>query len=395
MKQAIWVLFALLCLITAPINVVTHGNESTIIALTNGSLIDGTGAPVIHDAVVIIKGERLLAVGNPSEISIPAEAQIVDLQGGTILPGFINAHVHQGFIENNLRAWAFDGVTTVRDLGGPRAFGLRDSLSADPRNARLIAAGPMVTVLDGYPDIFWGGGGLIVDSPEDARNKVGQLLDDGADIIKVSLETGGIFGMVGLNSWPILSPAQLNAVVETAHRRGTRVSAHVTNWPQLKLALDAGVNDIAHIVTTEVSDALIRRMVDNRVYWVPTFELMAGMRPPNAQRVLFDNLRRFVAAGGNVALGTDFAGANMTFQLGMPTREMEYMQAAGMTPMQIIVAATKNAAYVCNREKDLGTLEKGKIADIIVVKGDPLQDIHSLTHIQYVFHSGVQIRAPE
>lgn len=399
MKRNVFAVLAFLFIASVLAITTVDGSPIPTIVLMNGTAIDGTGAPAISEAVLIIQGEKILAVGRHSEISIPSNAQIIDLHGGTILPGIINTHVHEGYDERNLRAWAQAGVTTVRDLGNggpqPEIFNLRDRLSKNPQNARLIAAGPMVTVPDGYPDAYWGSGGLIVESPDDARKKVERLLDEGADIIKVSLETGGVFGMVGGNSWPILSADELAAIVETAHRRGTRVSAHVTNWPQLKLALGAGVDEIAHIVTGDVSDVLIQQMVKQNVTWIPTFELMATVRPPNARTILFNNLRRFVNAGGTVALGTDFAGDRMKFQLGMPILEMEFMQAAGMTPMQIITAATKDAAVSCNRGDQLGTLEKGKIADIIVVRGNPLSDIHVLENVEYVFRNGIPIKTPK
>jgi imidazolonepropionase-like amidohydrolase len=105
-----------------------------------------------------------------------------------------------------------------------------------------------------------------------------------------------------------------------------------------------------------------------------------------------DNLKRFVAGGGQVALGTDYAGYSMPFELGMPITEIELMHQAGMTPMQIIVAATKNAAHVSNRDRDLGTLEVGKIADVLIVNGDPLQDLHALLDVRLVVKDGVIIR---
>ena len=99
-----------------------------------------------------------------------------------------------------------------------------------------------------------------------------------------------------------------------------------------------------------------------------------------------------MAAGGQVAPGTGYGGAAMQFQLGMPLREIEWIQAAGMSPMQIIVAATRNAAHVCNLERELGTLEPGKAADVLVVQGDPLRDLHELEHVGWVIHNGVVIR---
>ena len=133
-------------------------------------------------------------------------------------------------------------------------------------------------------------------------------------------------------------------------------------------------------------------MVEADAYWVPTLELWKGVGYGLGNHVV-DNLHRFVEAGGKVALGTDYAGApNVDFDLGMPIHEIEWMQEAGMTPMQIIVAATRNSAHVCNLEHEIGTLEVGKIADVLVVEGDPLQNIHALTNAKLVLRDGVVIR---
>jgi imidazolonepropionase-like amidohydrolase len=164
----------------------------------------------------------------------------------------------------------------------------------------------------------------------------------------------------------------------------------VTVAADLPGALDAGVDDIAHMATDRVSDATIQRMVEASVYWVPTLELWQGVGLRRA--AIADNLRRFVAASGQVALGTDYLGApNVDFDLGMPITEIELMAQAGMTPMQIIVAATRNAAHVCGLERELGTLEPGKLADVLVVDGDPLTDVHVLTQTRLVLRDGVII----
>jgi imidazolonepropionase-like amidohydrolase len=125
-------------------------------------------------------------------------------------------------------------------------------------------------------------------------------------------------------------------------------------------------------------------MIEADVSWVPTFEAMDGQG--------MDNLRRFVEAGGRVALGND-AGYLAGLEIGMPLEEIEWMQTAGLTPMQIIVAATRDAAYVCRRQDVLGTLEVGKFADVLVVDGNPLEDLQALTNVRLVVHGGVIIRA--
>jgi imidazolonepropionase-like amidohydrolase len=323
-------------------------------------------------------------------VKVPKTAQVIDVGGATILPGFNNAHVHDGYDEYTLQAWAQGGVTMVRDMATGRspedAFALRDSMRDDLQCARLVACGPMVTVPDGYPIAKWGVDSITVTSPEDARQKVNQLLDDGADFIKIPLESGAIFGY----SMPMLSPEETAAIVEAAHARGAWVSAHVSVTQDLEKALDAGVDDIAHMVTDELPDGLAARMVESGTYWVPTIELWKGV---GLGFYVIDNLHRFVEAGGKVALGTDYAGApGVDFDLGMPMDEIEWMQEAGMTPMDIIVAATKHAAHVCNLGQEIGTLESGKAADILVVDGNPLEDIHALAETKLVLREGTVIR---
>jgi imidazolonepropionase-like amidohydrolase len=252
----------------------------------------------------------------------------------------------------------------------------------------VVAAGPFITVPNGYPIVPWGATNAVpVNSPEEARAAVNQLIDQGADIIKIALESGGDFGR------PIstLSLPEASAVVEAAHARGILVSAHVTTSPDLPRALDAGVDDIAHMVVDYPSSELLARAVRQGVVWVPTLELWRVVGYGHEPRAVA-NLHRFVEAGGTVALGTDFDGYDAPFQLGMPIIEMELMQQAGMSPMQIIVAATRNAARVSGRLSDLGTVEVGKIADLIVVQGDPLHDIHAMADVRLVLRSGVIIR---
>lgn len=360
-----------------------------VMALVHGTLIDGTGAPPLPDAAVVIQQGRIVSAGASAQVKLPDGVRVIDVQGATILPGLINAHVHQGYSEQNLKAWAQGGVTTVRDLGASPSddlFARRDALLRDPLNARLVAAGPMVTVPDGYPMVPWGGKGLTVASPQDAASKVDQLLDSGADVIKIAMESGGSFR----KNIPMLSAQEAQAIVQAAHHRGGWVSAHVLRTADLERALDAGADDIAHMVEDPLTDALIQRMVKEGVYWVPTLELWQRVGLTDKRTVA--NLSRFVKAGGKVALGTDYAGYAAEFDLGLPVTEIELMHEAGMTPMQIVVAATQHAARVCNLSHELGTLEPSKIADVLVVDGDPLQDLQALSRVRLVVHRGVIIR---
>jgi imidazolonepropionase-like amidohydrolase len=358
------------------------------IVLRNGLLIDGTGAEPVEEAAVLIQNGRIAAVGRNSDVSIPENATVIDLEGATILPGFINAHVHDGFDENNLKAWAESGVTTVRDLGseyGPAFFLLRDDLNNDNENARLIAAGPMLTVPGGYPDVPWQDPSAYpVSTVEEAIQATEEVINEGADLIKISLDRGDIFQMV----LPVLSDTMAAEIVRVAHEEGAVVSAHVLAARDIDLALNAGIDEIAHMAGTYASNDQINQVAQAGTYWVTTLELWYHIGYGYVN-VAIENLRRFVLVGGMVALGTDFAGYAGAFDLGMPVREIGYMADAGMTPMEIIVAATRNAAKVCDLENDLGTLETGKIADILVVNGNPLEDLPgALTDVRLVIHNG-------
>jgi imidazolonepropionase-like amidohydrolase len=357
------------------------------VALVHGTLIDGTGREPVLDAVVAVRGDRIVAVGPGSEVVLSPDTPTVDVESAAILPGLINAHVHEANDLEALEAWAQAGVTTVRDVGtnDPPAefFAFRDSISDDPAYARLVATGPIVTAPGGY-------GMLSVASPEDARQTSGALLDAGADLIKIAIEDD----LQG-RRWPLLPRDEIQAIVETAHARGTLVVAHISRSDHLRIALETGVDDVTHMIIDPLPDDLIGRMVQAGVYWEPTLELWrcaSNLHSTDLDRRAIENLRRFAQAGGLVALGTDYAGYRCQFDLGLPATELDLMRQAGMAPMQIIVAATRNAARVCNLGAELGTLETGKIADILVVDGNPLEHLEDLARVRLVMHNGVIIR---
>ncbi len=368
--------------------------DSADIALVNGRIIDGTGGNVVENGTVLIDDRHILAVGLGSKVKVPANTTIMDVQDKTILPGFINSHVHLGYNRETLKAWLQGGVTTVRDLGAFSSFiadllKKRDALNKVAECSHLSCSGAFINAPGGYPVAFWGGYALAVKSPDDARKAVNQLLDMGVDVIKTAFESGYTFRQSG---WPLLKPDEALELVAAAHERGKPVIAHVTSARDLSLALDAGVDEIAHMVVDTLPDELISRMIQANTRWVPTLELWQGVSqkyPVDFSDMAIRNLGRFVQAGGQVAMGTDYAGSpNVTFDLGMPVREIKLMQKTGMTPMQIIVASTKNGALACNMEDKRGTIEKGKLADILVVDGNPLTDIQALAKVHLVLRRG-------
>jgi imidazolonepropionase-like amidohydrolase len=354
------------------------------LALVHGQVITGTDQTPLLDGVVVIRGGEIVAVGRTGQVKLPSGTEVIDVSGATILPGFINAHVHDADNPDNLRAWAEGGVTSVRDEGAsPGRFEAlletRTLVAGDPHYARLISAGRVISVEGGYGELF-------VSSPEDARQKVQDLLEAGADQIKITLEDG----YAGASGLPKLTDAEIAAIVEAAHERGAKVSGHVTRAEYLAQMVAAGVDDIAHVPYDPVPEEAWGEMVSRKIALTPTFTVYRNFGAPVS--ICVENLRAFVQLGGIVALGSDYGGGPGTFELGIPMYEIEMMSQAGMTPMQIIVASTRQAAWVAGIEDQVGTLEPGKAADVLVVDGDPLTDLQALSHIRLVIHAGVIIR---
>lgn len=354
------------------------------LVLSGGTLIDGNGLPPLTDADIVVQDDRVAAVGPRGTVSIPAGAMVLNLQGRTVLPGFMNAHAHYTHVISNLYTWGREGVTTVRNLvcdwAEYQSCKTFIGQSNDPRIPRVLFTGPCLDVPGGrwYP---YRTNGYWLTSIEDARAKVNFILDRGADLIKVYLEDGSAWG----ESYAVMPPEMLQAIVETAHGRNARVTAHVQVLRLLEMALDCGVDDIAHsILDRQIPEDMIARMVQSDTYLVPTLEIYG---PGGFRSMGQANLKRLVDGGVHVALGTDFEPG---LQTGMPSIEMELMREAGLTPMQIIVAATKHGAHVCGLDAEVGTVEPGKIADILVVDGDPLADLNVLKNNRIlVIHNGL------
>lgn len=356
------------------------------LVIKGGVLIDGTGSLPVYDAVVVISKGLITEIGAENKVKIPANSKIIDVNGGTILPGFINAHVHKAYDEKLLQAWAQAGVTTVRDLAAYpplSSFDDRDRLNGNVRNARLVAAGPQMTggfVPSGYPSP------VFVKTPGQARAEADRILKEGADQLKIMLES----------NWgnQVMPEKVARAIVETAHNLGKKVSAHISLSRDIEKAINAGADDLAHMALNRVPDKLLRRVVKAGIYWTPTIEVWQGFAKKRfvSDTYLLDNLGRFVKAGGKVALGTDYAGGPFPFEMGMPIKEIFWMHEAGMSPSDIIIASTKHAAEVCGLGKKLGTLEQGKIADILVIEENPLQDLANLKRVRLVIKEGVVIR---
>lgn len=387
--------------------------------ITNGIVIDGTGADPIPDGLVALQGNRILAVGKSTDFKIPDGTEIIDAGGGTILPGIINAHSHNATSAAARRIlFLLDGVTSVCDLGTPlmRMPHLEEKgIQAGPA-ARGFKAGPIVTVPGGYPDPPFFFIDYDVQGAQEAEMAVRDLHARRADYIKVALEPG-IFS----DPWPVLSIDELRAIVTTAHELDLLVRAHVKN-AKLDVALEGGVDVIEHVPMPSFFyedlapmfdddgefhlppelETQLQRAIDQGIVLVPTLDVIIddsyweGEMDPETEGItqaVLAVVRFFHEAGGTIAVGNDYG--NPGIDTGIPLNEMHLLQAVGLSPMEIIQAATRHAAYVCGQGEELGTLEAGKLADLIVVAGDPLEDLNAFDEVLYVVLDGVMALSPE
>lgn len=392
------------------------------LVIAHGRVIDGTFGDPINDGIVVIREQRIIAVGEADAFEISADVETIDATGMTVLPGIIDAHVHTTASPKIRRQFLEAGVTAVCDAGSPLRDLPRfeqDRLDGMPI-ARGLSAGPIMTAPGGLPDaVLHQDLNYEVGTPDEAQNGVADLVDRGVDFLKVYLHPSH-----RQMEYPMLEGETLVALVNTAHERDVIVHAHATQLAVLESALDAGVDAIDHVPkppldrrTLEESlansedpltdlrdlvlapdyDVLLPRMVEQGVVLVPTLGAdlarFRGGTPDEApfMDVITDGIleivRRFHVMGGAIALGTDY-NSDSDEPAGMPLVEMQRLLEAGLTPTEVLQAGTQRAAYVCGHGAELGTLEPGMLADVIVVDGDPLEDIEALGRIVAVVKDG-------
>ena len=343
-----------------------------------GTALVGPDLEVVEDAVVVVENGRIVAVGPGGTVDVPQAATAVDTTGSLLMPGFIDAHVHIGF--HPPETVLANGVTTVRDLAWPpKVIHPLAERSRDPAfpGPLIVAAGPMLTAPGGYPTrAAWApeGTGRVVEGPEDARAAVAATVEEGAAIVKVALNPP-----VG----PTLDRGTLSAVVEAAHERDLKVTGHVAGLEELDKALDAGMDELAHMLMSDdrIPDDTIERMVESGMAVVPTLSVRFGRE----RRTAIENLKRFHRAGGQVIYGTDLGNAGP--RPGIDGREIRAMAAAGMTVSEIVRSATVDAARWLGLDSK-GLLARGADADLVAVPIDALHDPDALTRVEMVWRGG-------
>lgn len=336
----------------------------------------------VEDATLLIQDTTIVACGPSQGVAVPEGIAVTDAGDVTLLPGFIDAHVHIGLADP--AEVVRGGITCVRDLAWPLPAidRLREaSRRPDHVGPHVIAAGTMLTAPGGYPmKAGWAPPrtGREVASPAGAEQAVAELAEWGACVIKTALNPA---------AGPDLTPPVLGAIVNAAHRVGLKVTCHLYGIDRLELALDAGVDELAHMVMSEESipDGLIARMVETGMTIVPTLSIRSG----GDLHLAIGNLERFNAAGGRVVYGTDLG--NEGPRPGIDRREVAAMWQAGMDGRAIATSATAGAAaYLGLATK--GTLAVGMDADIIAVEGDPTADPMRLAEVAFVWREGRRVR---
>lgn len=338
--------------------------------LEGGTLIDGTGNDPLEDAVIVIEGTRIVAVGRQGEVNYPDGAETVNIDGKFVMPGLIDAHYHVQS-EATLKAYLRSGVTTVFSAADWKDNILemrRKEKAGQIESPRIFAVGPMFTAPGGMPIPLVGGAieYVQVKELEAARAEVRKLASDGVDGIKVVYDDW--FGQ-----FPMLTYEQMEGIIDEAHRNGLKAYVHIWNLAQAKDAVEAGADVLMHGAIDNIDDEFVKMMKDNEVIYVPTLAIQEGPKPAQ------DNVKRLYSAGVVVAFGTDAKNA---------ISELWYMSSSGLSPMQVIVAATKNSAMSIGVDDTLGTIEEGKLADIIVLDSDPLEEITNVGKIYMVIKNG-------
>jgi imidazolonepropionase-like amidohydrolase len=402
--------------------IVSAEKTSKITVVKAGRLIDGNGGSAIKDAVIIVTDRRIHAIGRASETTIPSGADVLDATQFTVVPGLFDTHMHLAAWNcstfSNYRAALFEvsnqlesfymlfhaqmcfemGFTTIRDLGKntPRgdfvteACAVRDAINAGiAPGPRLLVSGRAIITgshLDlTLPRNALRPAGMTADGPWDLRRVTRECLRAGCDWIKTSASGGG--GTADEEpSVRNMTQEELDAIVDEAHAFHKHVAVHCFTTESHRMCVKAGVDTIEHIVFT--NDQTIAMIKEAGIPVVPTLShrtdhaIEVRRRIGTPENVLkkmkqiqpstFDSFKKMHQAGIKLAMGTD---TGLDPEMGTSAGELEVYVRLGMTPMEALQTATKNAAEALRLDKDLGTLEVGKLADMVIVDGDPSRDI--------------------
>ncbi len=412
-------------------------NNQPITALTGVYLIDGTGKQPIENATILIEGDRITAVGQ--DLIIPTHAQIINLPGKTVMPGLIDAHVHMGaqikigdvretrlgggerlifggkdFTDNYREARETSlayGITTTRSAGDflNDILALKeDTGQGKVRGPRIVAGGPSFQQPGGHPgSTVWGDDPLTIQeaarrpvTTEEARRMVSDLAAKGVDFIKIIISDTRL-GMERNPKYK-LPWNIIDAITDEAHRHDLIVVAHIENAADARRAIQAGIDDIEHLflhgdnasIDYDAYDEVFRLMVENGTYLTPTMIVSAtGLRPIeeiDMSALTYGNklIRRAFDAGVKIAAGTDAGAPELAHGWALHAELALMVNDQGIPALEAIKSATSTNAGLLGKSADLGTVAPGKLADLLIINGNPLNDITNTTHIKMVIQGG-------
>ena len=401
-------------------------DEVTVIRAAR--MIDGRADGVISPATVIVRGNRIEAAGR--DVAAPQGAKVIDLGDVTLMPGLIDAHVHvllQGDVTTEdydkqifreslpyralrgsraLRYALAAGFTTMRDLETEGAMYVDVDLKNAVNNGvipgpRLIVSTRAMSVTGGYgptgysPEINYPRGVQLVDGVESARKAVREQIGNGADWIKVYADRSYFLQPDGsLSSIPTFTLDELKAIVDETHRLRHKVASHAMAYPGVENSILAGVDSIEHGLA--ITDEQLDRMKAQNIFYCPTTIALEHVAPGRAAegrpiwaalpKFHSDTVRRAARRGVTIVFGTD-AGA-FEWDAHLQAKEFGYLVRDGLTPMQAIRSATSVAAKALDLGDKVGTIEAGKLADLVAVSGNPLTDITAMEKIAFVMKEG-------
>jgi imidazolonepropionase-like amidohydrolase len=431
-----WLVLAVFTFATCAIPIQAADN---IIVLKAERMFDGKSKTLVQHGVVIIQGDKIVDVG--SNLAIPSGAQVIDLGDATLAPGFMDAHTHLTLdysgdynvrrlheLDLNVseqaikattyaRATVEAGFTTVRDLGS-RFVGSREFVDVALRNSinKGVIVGPRMLVAtkgigatgghfdptSGFRDFLFGREpdytDGIANGPEEIREAVRFEVKNGADVIKAAV-SGGVLSLADEVDTPQLTPAEMAALIDESHRLRKKVAVHCHGDQAAREAIEAGVDSIEH--GSFMKPETLTRMKNKGTFLTPTLmatewimskldnypaALQAKAKAAGATRS--DMFRSAVKMGVKISFGTDAA----VFPHGQNAKEFKLMVDLGMTPIEALRSATANDAELLGLSQKLGTLEKGKLADIIAMPGDPTADMTATERVSFVMKEGKIIR---
>lgn len=432
--------------LAAALFLVASASAQTLV-VQHARLIDGNGGAPIEDSALVVVDGRITYAGPFAGVTVPDGAEVLNMQGKTIVPGIINGHGHVGLTKNlaqdqanytranvirNLQIYASYGVTTTTSMGTDldAIIDYRDQRNrGEFDGARVLAAVHGFTAIEGYPTRVPGVKGVAyeVATPEQARQLVDKLADQGANLIKMWVDTHH-------GAYPKLSPEIRTAIIQEANLRGLVSFAHVYELDDAKQLAAAGINILGHSVRdAEVDDELISLMLKNNVTYIPTVSreiatyaygtgapwandayftrslteaektalattFKASQQDPELQRqgkldyeMAKRNARIMHDAGVRIGLGPD-TGPPGRFAGYFEHLEAEELVDDGLTPMEVIVAWSKTNSEALKIDDDFGTLAPGKVADFLILNANPLDDIHNARAIHRVYMGGKRFR---